>query len=117
ASSYSTVAVVNIPVFQDKLAIRGVYYNDKQGGYIDNVPSTFTRNEQLDNNTYVGVRPTGGVCPDGGKPKASTNFCLPAGTGVYNNYALAQKAQNPVMTEGARLSALWKPAPDWDVLI
>jgi outer membrane receptor protein involved in Fe transport len=116
-NNYSFTGVVNLPLIKDKLAVRGVYYNDRQGGYIDNVPSTFTRNEQLDNNSYVGVFPTKGICPDGGKPNASTGFCLPAGTAQANNFALAQKAQNPVTTEGARLEALWQITPDWDLLI
>ncbi len=113
----SIVAVANLPLVTDKLAIRGVYYNDREGGYIDNVPSTFTRNEQLDNNSYIGVKPTGGLCPDAGKPNPNTGFCLPAGTAQYNTYALAKKAQNPVTNEGARLEALWQVTPDWDVLI
>jgi outer membrane receptor protein involved in Fe transport len=117
ASNHALQAVVNLPVIADKLAIRAVYYNDHQGGYIDNVPSTFTRNEQLDSNVYIGVRPTSGVCPDGGKPNPNTNFCLPASTEQANNYALAKKAQNPVDTQGARISALWQINPDWELLI
>ena len=37
-------AVVNLPLIADKLAVRGVFYNDRRGGYIDNVPTQFTRN-------------------------------------------------------------------------
>ena len=113
----SIVAVGNFPLIADKLALRAVVYDDRQGGYIDNVPSTFTRNEQLDNNTYIGVFPTGGVCPDGGAPNPTTHFCLPAHTAQANNYSIARKDQNPVTTTGGRLSLRWKPAPDWDVLI
>ncbi|MGZ6013377.1 MAG: TonB-dependent receptor plug domain-containing protein, partial [Caulobacteraceae bacterium] len=116
-NNWSFNGAVNLPLVQDKLAARIVVYNDRQGGYIDNVPSTFTRNEQLDNNTYIGVKPTGGVCPDGGKPNASTGFCLPAHTDQYNNFALAGKDQNPVTTQGARVSLSWKMTPDWDFLI
>ena len=112
-------AMVNLPVVTDKLAIRMVYYNDHQGGYIDNVPSTFTRNQLLDNNTYIGVKPTGGACPNGGGPNPSTGFCLPAAANMSqaNNFALAKKDQNPVDNQGARISLLWDVAPDWDVLI
>ena len=39
----SGVAVLNVPVIADTLAVRGVIYVDHRGGYIDNVPSTFTR--------------------------------------------------------------------------
>jgi outer membrane receptor protein involved in Fe transport len=117
ADNSSFSGFVNLPLVTDKLAARIVVYDDRQGGYIDNVPSTFTRNEQLDNNTYIGVKPTGGLCPDGGKPNANTGFCLPAGTGQYNNFALAQKDQNPVTTQGARAELLWQITPDWDLLI
>jgi len=36
-------AVLNVPLIDEHLAIRGVIYNDRQGGYINNLPSTFTR--------------------------------------------------------------------------
>jgi outer membrane receptor protein involved in Fe transport len=115
--NYNITAMVNLPVIKDKLAIRAVYYNDHQGGYIDNVPSTFTRNQQLDNNTYIGVFPSGGRCPNGGPPNPTTNFCLPAHTEQANNYALTKNAQNPVDTQGARVEVLWQINPDWNALI
>jgi iron complex outermembrane receptor protein len=116
-ANWNGTAVINLPIVTDKLAVRAVVYDDRQGGYIDNVPSTFTRNEQLDNNTYIGVRPTGGVCPDGGAPNPNTGFCLPAHTTQANNYSIAKKAQNPVTTDGARAEVLWNITPDWDLLI
>src|SRR5437016_13392137 len=42
-------AVLNLPLIADKLAVRGVFYNDSRGGYIDNVPTQFTRNPNVDN--------------------------------------------------------------------
>src|SRR5581483_1499454 len=36
-------AVLNLPLIADKLAFRAVIYNDRRGGYINNVPGTFTR--------------------------------------------------------------------------
>ncbi|HEY4029938.1 MAG TPA: TonB-dependent receptor [Caulobacteraceae bacterium] len=116
-SNYAFSGVVNLPLVQDKLAARVVVYNDRQGGYIDNVPSTFTRNEQLDNNTYIGVKPTGGLCPDSGKPNPNTGFCLPANSPQANNFSVAGKDQNPVTNQGARGELLWQINPDWDLLI
>ena len=114
-------ATLNVPI-GDKLAIRGVIYNDKQGGYIDNVPSNFTR-KNLDDNSYFGIKPTAGLCPNG-QPAGQTGYCtLPlanqagGANGLYNNYAVAKKAQNPVTRDGARLALLWDVAPNWDVLI
>jgi iron complex outermembrane receptor protein len=43
-------AVLNVPLITDTLAVRGVIYNDSRGGYIDNVPATFTRK-----NTDIGI--------------------------------------------------------------
>jgi iron complex outermembrane receptor protein len=39
----SANAVLNLPIIPGTFAVRGVIYNDHQGGYIDNVSSTFTR--------------------------------------------------------------------------
>src|SRR3984885_11669963 len=38
-------ATINLPIIADTLAVRGVIYNEKRGGYIDNVPGTFTRKD------------------------------------------------------------------------
>jgi outer membrane receptor protein involved in Fe transport len=66
--SDSINGTVNIPVIPDKLAIRATIYNDREGGYIDNVRDTFTTlTGQVYNNysiahnaqnptTYLGAR-------------------------------------------------------------
>lgn len=94
----SANAVFNLPIIPGTFAIRGVIYNDHQGGYIDNVPSTFTR------------QPT-----DGGGAMAP--YVAAGGTSVINNYSVAQNDWNPVDTQGARLSGLWKINDDWNFLI
>jgi len=38
-------ATLNLPLIPDTLAVRGVIYNDSRGGYINNVPATFTRQQ------------------------------------------------------------------------
>jgi outer membrane receptor protein involved in Fe transport len=91
-------AVLNLPV-SDKMAIRGVFYNDHRGGYIDNVPTTFTRNPDVDT----------------GPSAYSSSY--PAQLDTYNNYALAKRAQNPVKYSGMRLSGLYQINDDWNVLI
>ena len=112
----SLVAVLNVPLIEDKLAVRGVVYDDRQGGYITNVASTFTRSNN-DNNVYFGIKPTGGLCPNGQPAGVQTGYCTPLGTGQANNFALAGKDSNPVTHEGLRVSALYKINNDWDVLI
>ena len=109
-------AVLNVPLIEDKLAIRGVVYNDREGGYITNVASTFTRSNN-DNNSYFGITPTGGVCPNGQPAGTQHGGCTPLGAGQANNYNLAGKDSNPVTHQGFRVSGLYKINNDWDILI
>jgi iron complex outermembrane recepter protein len=107
-ASYSTTAhgdpnsaitaVLNIPLIADTLAVRAVIYNDRRGGYIDNVPSQFTR------------FPT-----DPGT--LSYHIPYPADAATANNYAIAGRAQNPVTYQGIRASLLWQVNDNWNVLI
>src|ERR1700728_1095610 len=41
-SSYGS-ATLNVPLIADTLAVRAVIYDDARGGYINNIPGTFTR--------------------------------------------------------------------------
>ncbi len=91
--------VVNLPVISDTLAVRAVFYNDRRGGYIDNVPSQFTRSATLD------------------KGPSAYSSSYPAHLDTYNNYNLAERAQNPTTYQGFRLSALGKINDDWNILI
>ena len=95
----SVSAVLNLPLIADTLAVRGVIYNDQRGGYIDNVPSTFTRKPT--DPGIVGY--TGGV--------------VPASSQVINNGSIVENNQNPVTYKGFRLSALYKIDEDWNALI
>ena len=112
----SLSAVLNVPVIKDKFAVRGVIYDDRQGGYIDNVLSTFTRSNQ-DSNAYFGIKPTGGRCPNGLPPGVQNGGCTPANTQQVTNAAVAQKNWNPVTHQGLRVSGLYEIDPDWNVLI
>src|ERR1700723_228187 len=47
-------AVLNVPVIEGTMAVRAVIYTDHRGGYIDNVPATFTRK-----NTDLGIADEG----------------------------------------------------------
>ncbi len=93
-------AVLNIPLIADHLAIRGVIYNDKRGGYIDNVPATFTRK-----NSDLGIyyaHYAGGVPPN---------------SPVINNNAIAGRAINPATYQGMRLEGLYQINDDWNFLL
>ena len=108
-------AVLNLPLIADKMAIRGVIYNDTRGGYIDNVPATFARKNTDIGIHYAGYPATaGGQCPDG---QPNSGFCVPPGSPTANNNAIAGRATNPVTYQGIRVEALYKFTEDWDLLI
>ena len=92
---------LNLPLIPDKLAVRGVFYNDKRGGYIDNVPSTFTRKASDPG--------------PGGYSSAYPASVL--GVASANNFNLAKRAQNPLTYNGFRVSALYQFSEDWNALI
>jgi iron complex outermembrane receptor protein len=108
-------AVLNLPLIANTMAVRAVIYNDRRGGYIDNVPATFTRK-----NTDIGIHYAGyaasatGACPDG---LPNNGFCVPPGSASINNATVAARAINPVTYQGARGEVLYKFTDDWDFLV
>ncbi len=92
-------AVINLPLIADTLAVRGVIYNDRQGGYINNLPSTFTRSS-----TDRGV-----IAYNGG--------VVPTNSISINNNSVVGNAINPVTYTGIRVGALYKINDDWNALL
>ena len=85
-------AVLNVPLIPDVLAVRAVVFNERQGGYISNIPGTITY-------------PQGSLgATIGGNPSA-------------NNFALVQNNANSVNYQGLRVSVLWKINDNWDFLL
>ncbi|HKD20366.1 MAG TPA: TonB-dependent receptor [Rhizomicrobium sp.] len=120
APNASFNATVNVPIIDNKLAVRAVVYYDHEGGYIDNVPSLFQRNDDDPGNVVLGIHPTAGVCPDGGTnawQQGGQGWCTLPGAPGANNAGLAKKDQNPITHEGARISALYDIDQNWNVLI
>jgi len=113
-------ATFNVPLVEDKLAVRAVFYNDQRGGYIDNVESSFTRSNQDLGNGYISVTPKNGICPTSsggnGLPAGPTG-CALASAPTVNNSSIAGKNSNPLTYNGVRLSALYDINNDWNVLI
>jgi len=121
-------AVLNVPLIPDTLAVRAVIYNDRRGGYIDNVPGTFTRQD-----TDLGIKygkyatacaigaPVAGVCAPvnvgGVNTNKTTKFGVPPGSPVINNNAIAGRAINPVTYTGTRVEALYQINDDWNFLL
>jgi iron complex outermembrane recepter protein len=102
-------AVLNLPLIPDTLAVRAVIYTDRRGGYINNVPATFTR-KAGDLSTHFANYPDG--CGSDTLPCQ-----VPPGSPVINNDAIAGRAINPVTYQGARASALWNINDEWSALI
>jgi iron complex outermembrane receptor protein len=103
-------AVLNVPVIPDTLAVRGVIYDDRRGGYINNVPATFTRNAATDLGIHFANYPSG--CGP-----TTTPCQVPPGSPAINNYALAKNAINPVTYKGVRVAILWNISDEWNALI
>jgi iron complex outermembrane recepter protein len=110
----AVTAVLNLPLLADRMAVRAVFYDDKRGGYIDNVPATFTRKNTDLGIHYANYPAVNGQCPDG---KPNSGWCVPPGSPTMNNYALAGKAINPVSYQGVRAEIYYKFNDDWNALI
>jgi iron complex outermembrane recepter protein len=92
-------AMLNVPLIDDHLAVRGVIYSESRGGYIDNVPGTFTRKP-----TDLGIA-------------YYFKGVVPASNVVANNSQIAANNINPVTYKGFRLSGLYQINDDWNVLV
>jgi outer membrane receptor protein involved in Fe transport len=110
-------ATTNIPIINDRLAVRAVIYDDVRGGYINNVPGTFARSNNDLGNNYVNALPAGTPCAPNGTGVAGPAGCTLANAPIANNNSLVANHQNPVTHTGARLSLAYKVNDDWDILV
>src|SRR6202051_2902033 len=83
-------AMINLPLIDNKLALRAVIYSESRGGYIDNVPGTFTRQA-----SDAGI-------------VAYFKGAVPAINESASNSEIAGRAINPVTYKGFRLSGLYE---------
>jgi outer membrane receptor protein involved in Fe transport len=90
-ASNSVEGYVNFPIIDDKLAVRGVFYNALEGGYIDNV---------FGENAYT--------AEDAGFPAGAEST-------VVNNLALVEEDFNDATYTGARISAKYAVNDDWEL--
>ena len=112
--------VLNLPLIDHSVAARVVIYNDTRGGYINNVPATFTRSNSDAGIHYANFPANAaGQCPNGQPPSGApfSGFCVPPGSPSINNYNITANAINPVTYKGIRGSLLWQINDDWSALI
>lgn len=118
------VAVLNIPVIEDKLAVRAVMFSDNRGGYIDNEEGTFTpdpsKNPVLPPNSGVVFVPAGGSptshqFADGSY--AVPGKAYPVKYTTVSNDTLAKKNFNGSSYHGFRISAKYIINDNWNVLL
>jgi outer membrane receptor protein involved in Fe transport len=107
-------AVLNLPLIADTLAVRGVIYDDSRGGYINNVPATFTRANTDIGIHYANYPAVGGACPNG---QPNNGYCVPPGSPSINNSSVVANGINPVTYQGIRVEALYQINADWNVLL
>ncbi len=107
-------AVLNLPLIAGHMAVRAVIYDDRRGGYIDNVPATFTRKNTDLGIQYAGYPAVNNVCPDG---LANNGFCVPPGSPALNNNNITGRAINPVTYQGIRVQLKYKFNDNWDMLL
>ena len=90
--SSSVEAFINLPLIDDKFALRAVFYNAVEGGYIDNV---------FGENAYV----------DG-----QVGFPSGADSVVVNNIAYVEDNFNDAVYRGMRISAKIALSEDWEIM-
>jgi iron complex outermembrane receptor protein len=100
--SSNAEGVINLPLIADTLAFRGVIYVSDQGGYINNIPATFSRqpSDYSIQYYYAGVVPSG-----------------PGSVTSITNSSLVGNAINTVDYEGIRVGLAYKINDQWDALL
>lgn len=96
--SYTTEGFVNIPIIEDTLALRAAAYYVDRGGYIDNVPGTFTTDPAIN-------------------PKSAVNIAGPATYETANNDDLVEDNFNDSGYQGIRLGLRYFINDEWDILL
>ncbi|MFK8041959.1 TonB-dependent receptor [Congregibacter sp.] len=114
--SNNVEGMINVPV-TDKLALRGVVYVDRMGGYIDNVAGTLNASES------ARFRPAG-TMRSNGVPVSEQRGGFQAGadlSGVNfinaDNSTKTEDDFNDTTYAGFRLSALYTINADWDLQV
>jgi iron complex outermembrane receptor protein len=103
APSGNVDATINFPIVPGKLAMRLTGYDDLRGGYIDNIPGTFTRQS-----TDIGIHYAGYTNNVPGPANAQNSI---------NNYKTAKNNINPARYVGFRDELKAQFSEDWSALL
>ena len=101
SASTAVEAVLNLPM-TDAVALRAVVYSDHDGGWIDNVPATFTPSAEVIDRNSAGYGPR----------LADADSVTSA-----RNDSLVKKDWNDASYRGGRLGLLYDLNEDWSVLL
>lgn len=125
APSFSGEGYINIPIIQDKLAIRLAGYSSHQGGYIDNVAGTY---QMPWNPGGPGVLPTGNplLVNQAIQSCVGVAGCVATATGTsagfrvpirqsINNSAFIEDNYNDASYNGGRATLTYAMNDDWSI--
>ena len=123
--STSGEGFINLPIIKDKLAVRLVLYNDKQGGYIDNVAGTY---QMPWNPGGPGQLPTGNplLVQQASQSCVGVANCVASATGTtggfqvpirqsITNTAFIAPHYNDANYAGGRIELAYKISDDWSL--
>jgi outer membrane receptor protein involved in Fe transport len=122
--STSGTAVFNFPLLENRLAARVLVFSDNQGGYIDNVPGTFTPNPDV--NPALPSRDGVVFVPAGGSPTAhqfadgsyaEPGRAYPVQYTSTSNADVVEDDFNDASYQGFRAGFKWLINDNWDLLV
>ena len=117
-ASNSAELMLNLPVIEGKMAVRVALYNDRQGGYIDNVAGTFQADNTV-NPTFPGASvtfPAGTVFANGDIVGAG-GLVVPVSKATASNSNLVEDDFNDASYAGFRAGLKYLINDDWNLLV
>ena len=116
--SNSAEVMLNLPVIDGKMAVRVALYNDRQGGYIDNVQGEFQANSDI-NPTFPGDSVTfaEGTVFANGTVVGAGGLTVPVIKAVANNAGLVEDDFNDAHYAGMRLGVKYVLSDNWGLLV
>ena len=117
-ASNSAELMLNLPVIEGKMAVRVALYNDRQGGYIDNVEGSFQADNAV-NPTYPGESVTfaAGTVFANGDVVGAGGLVVPVSKKIASNSSLVEDDFNDASYAGFRVGLKYLINDDWSLLV